>query len=727
MVGQLSNFRDFLLKFLFPGLALEYLLDHAFCMKTFLIVSFLCSLGLVAGAQESRTFFTLTSGNGHGFQVYDTRSNSVVAALDHPFRFIQAPADLSKDGLQRRNLLQSFSMSFESDGRTVSLDGAGLGETIYLDQTNIIWNSQVRDGQPIDRYFFSPFGLERNAFVTLIHTPKPSKISFNLAFNLGANPVTGFWEPTFNVIAIPGENLRQVAGLPVWVEAGHGLGNMLYMPLGLNTEVECLVQNSQATPLRVGPLIDRCVADALTMGTQSLTNAQGWAGMIVAYVEDASQVEAAAHELVDWRNGRAPQDLLKDARAEWDAWRKPAPAKFKSEDEKNLWRQSETFLRMAQVREPNIPGVRTSRGMVLASLSPGIWATGWVRDGAYATAAMARSGHVDEARASLNFLLNTEKVGLFKSYLDGVDYRISVTRYYGSGQEEADYSGASTPNVETDGWGLTLWAIRQYVDTSGDVAWLSSPTRKGSVYEAIRDGIVHPIETQLEERKIMKADSSIWEVHVENARHFLYTSVTAARGLCDFAALAGKMGHVEEQQKYAALAEEVRQATLREYQVEAGNLVGALERTPAYDIDGSVAEAFSMDIIKDFDGDLAKKTVAHLESSLRVDSGGFKRIGGTETFERYEWPFIDFRMIAAFRRTHQAAKADAVIDLLVRRAALNFNVIPEMINSSAQDGPVGFYSGSNPMVGYGAGSYILALMERSGLPEMRDCGGSQRN
>src|ERR1044071_9418404 len=132
---------------------------------------------------------------------------------------------------------------------------------------------------------------------------------------------------------------------------------------------------------------------------------------------------------------------------------------------------------MGQVREAYSPTLR-NHGMVLASLPPGGWHTGWVRDATYAINALARTGHATEAKSALDFFLKAD-AGRYQSFVANQPYRISTVRYYGDGQEEADYSGSPTRNIEIDGWGLFLWAARTYVDASQDTAWLSSTTRKG--------------------------------------------------------------------------------------------------------------------------------------------------------------------------------------------------------------------------------------------------------
>ena len=48
-----------------------------------------------------------------------------------------------------------------------------------------------------------------------------------------------------------------------------------------------------------------------------------------------------------------------------------------------------------------------------------------------------------------------------------------------------------------------------------------------------------PLAAMMEGNGIIRADSSIWEVHDANKRHYAYTTLSAARGFCDMAAMAG--------------------------------------------------------------------------------------------------------------------------------------------------------------------------------------------
>jgi GH15 family glucan-1,4-alpha-glucosidase len=257
-----------------------------------------------------------------------------------------------------------------------------------------------------------------------------------------------------------------------------------------------------------------------------------------------ADAESMLGQFKSWVNGRGAAKLLSDALAEWTAWRKPLPQGLAlcTDDEKKLWRQSEAVLRMGQVRQPNTAS-RKNYGMVLASLPPGEWHTGWVRDGMYAIVALARMGHHAEAKLALDFMLNAEPTSKYSSYVSGASYQVSVCRYFGTGEEEADYSGQQTPNIETDGWGMTLWAARQYVEASGDTAWLAEKTRKGvTIYDTLYSGVAEALRKNTEPSGIAKADSSIWEVHDENKKHFAYTTLATIRGFCDFAQLASKAG-----------------------------------------------------------------------------------------------------------------------------------------------------------------------------------------
>jgi MYXO-CTERM domain-containing protein len=361
--------------------------------------------------------------------------------------------------------------------------------------------------------------------------------------------------------------------------------------------------------------------------------------------------------------------------------------------------------------------------MVLASLPPGGWHTGWVRDATYALVAMARTGHHDMAKYGLDFFLNAD-AGKFGSYLNDVSYRISTVRYFGDGEEEADYSGAPTRNIEIDGWGLFLWAARQYVDSSMDAAWLAAPTKKGdTVYDAIREGVAEPLIKNLEPTGMAIADASIWEVHWGNRQHFLYTTATAARGLCDMATLARRAGRTDDIERYRTYAKKAVDAIKTHFIDSNRVLAGSLERlaTGSNYRDGATVETVTWNLLA-ADNPVSKATLNAM-SFLQTPAGGYKRVeGSNDQYDTDEWILIDLRASDAFRRAGDIAKADQLLDWVTAQASVNYDLLPELYNTRTSSGAIGAYSGSIPMVGYGAGAYQLTLLDRAGLIEPSDCG-----
>jgi MYXO-CTERM domain-containing protein len=394
-----------------------------------------------------------------------------------------------------------------------------------------------------------------------------------------------------------------------------------------------------------------------------------------------------------------------------------------------VWRQAESVLRMGQIREAYTDSPRRhNNGMILASLPPGGWHTGWVRDATYAVAALARAGHADEAKAALDFFLNAD-AGRYPSFVANQPYRISTVRYYGDGQEEADYSGSPTRNIEIDGWGLVMWAARTYVDASQDTAWLNSVTKKGdTVYDAIKTGIADPLVANLESSGIAIADASIWEVHWGNRQQVLYSTATAARGLCDMATLAKRAGKMEDVAKYRQLAEKVTMAMKQNFVDSNRVLAGSLERLAQGNNyrDGATVEAFTWSLIP-ADDTIATATLGAM-SFLQTPAGGYKRVeGSNDQYDTDEWILIDLRASAAFRRAGNGPKADQLLNWVTAQASTNFDLLPELYNTRTSSGQIGAYSGSIPMVGYGAGAYQLTMFDRVQLYEHSDCGEKDIN
>jgi GH15 family glucan-1,4-alpha-glucosidase len=498
---------------------------------------------------------------------------------------------------------------------------------------------------------------------------------------------------------------------------------MVYVPLSQVTHADCQAPYDKVIAGSDLGDATSCAGNDQVLGyQQALTD--GWMAVAVSFVESSNDATARAQAIAAWGAGRAPEQILNDAKAEFESWRTAPPEDILCSDtEKALWRQSEAVLRMGQSREPNTAS-RKNNGMIVASLPRGLWHSGWVRDGIYAIVALARSGHVEEAKMALDFLLNAQPVGKYKSYVNGVDYRISVVRYFGSGEEEADYSGQPSPNVETDGWGMTMWAARQYLAASNDTAWLSSPTELGpTVYDALKAGVAGALEQNLEPNGIVRADSGIWEVHDDNKRHFAYTTLAAARGFCDMAVVAAAAGQSADAAHYQQLAQQAKTGFFGSFLDQLGAIAGNFEAIQSGNYaDGAVAEAFTWNILDDFAGQTAGVTI-DLLNTLKVSSGGWKRNNeGKSSYDNNEWILVDLRILDSLRRNGQKDVADSYLAVITDKAAANYYLLPELYNAVAADAEIGRYWGEIPMVGYGAGAYILTIMDRAGLIEPNDCG-----
>src|SRR5262249_23630201 len=152
---------------------------------------------------------------------------------------------------------------------------------------------------------------------------------------------------------------------------------------------------------------------------------------------------------------------------------------------------------------------------------------------------------------------------------------------------------ANGPNTETDGWGLVLWAARQYVEASGDTAWLASSSTAGVVYDVLQSQVAAALGSNLEPSSIMRADSSGWESH-QPGKHYLYTTMAATRGLCDMAALAKKANKASDQSHYAQLSGKIKNAFMSSFldrQMALGGSIEGLQGGHYYD--GSAAEVFN--------------------------------------------------------------------------------------------------------------------------------------
>jgi len=428
-------------------------------------------------------------------------------------------------------------------------------------------------------------------------------------------------------------------------------------------------------------------------------------------LEKESDAKRASREFSKWRAGLTTKALVKRELARLEQWRVKPTVRFASEKERHLWRQSETMLRIAQSREPNRPE-RYGNGLIVAAL-PDVFSTPWVRDMAWATVALAKMGHRAEARAALLAYFNARPTGKMRAQVGGEDYQVSVVRYWGNGEEEPFFTQEGSTNIEYDDWGEVLWALGEYLRKYHDPALLKERTYRGPLYEVARDFIVKPLLANTEkfgDGRIVVKDTSIWEERQKDAKHFAFSTAMAIVGLQAFADVSHRTGDHTSPLRRGFDAAFIRDGKLR----------GTLEPGIKNDIDGALLPIINFGIVRD--PAVIRDAVDRMEL-LKVASGGYRRVRGTYTdpkifeywYEQQEFLFVDFHLAELYRRLGRTAEADAMLARIVDKSAADHNIIPEMYVAVPCDlfpGKIGDPTSAMPMVGYGAGAFVLHLLAR---------------
>ena len=628
--------------------------------------------GLAMAAALPAGATNLVTGNGFGFSVVTPETGAVTKFYAHPYSFVRPDEENPlSEGVETANFIKSLSFG----------DRGGATSAEYVEDSHLI-RVKNEDGEAL---VFMPFGMKRPALV------------------------------------IVGKAGLPAPGNAVWhAEWSHAVKSVVSVPI-LDGSYRVVTFEGVPERLLLIPLERERPAEETRAG---LEGCSAWA---VIALEGASDPEAAEGEFSKWAGGLTAEKLTKREISELESWRVRPPAGL-SEQERHLWRQSEVMLRMAQSREANGDG-SYGNGLMVASLPDGVWFTPWVRDMAWATVALAKMGHRAEARAAVMAYFNARPTGKMRAETAGADYQVSVVRYWGNGEEEPFFTEEGSTNIEFDDWGEALWVLGEYVKKYDDAALLRQATYRGTVYESARDFVVKPLIANLEPYgggEIVAADTSIWEERQRDKKHFAFSTAMAIVGLKEFANVARQAGDD------TARAEALRQAATLEKGFQAafvrgGELRGTLEEGVKNDIDGALLAVIQMGVVRD--PGLVRNTIARMEL-LKVASGGWRRVRSTYTdpkifeywYERQEFLFVDMKLAEVDRRLGRNAEAAAIMNRIAKKAAADHDIIPEMyvaVPCELFPGAVGDPTGARPMVGYGAGAYLLDVMERD-TPARRD-------
>ena len=634
----------------------------------------LAALSCVAALTIPAAATNLVTGNGFGFAVVNPDTAAITKLYSHPYSFMHPdPNNPLSEGIETPNFLKSLQWH----------DPSALNPTASYEQDSHVIHLHTSSGEG---FVFMPFGLAHSA---LILSWEP------------ASTQSGAWSVAWNH-PLQSRRTIHISGFKVDLLHFDGIDeSLLLIPLA-----------SSHLALSPDP-------------QQLLTSSTAWA--LVALENDAD-LAATVRSFLQWRGSLTPRALVKREIAQLDQWRVPIPPVLTTDKERHLWRQCEVMLRIAQSREPNRPN-RHGNGLLVASLPDGVWFTPWVRDMAWATVAFARMGHRAEARAALLAYFNAQPTGKMRAQTGNADYQVSVVRYFGDGSEEPFFTMEGSTNIEYDDWGEVLWALGVYLHQYNDPALLRTSTYRGPLYESARDFIAKPLIANLEPYRtglIVAADTSIWEERQKDAKHFAFSTAMAIVGLRSFADIAQRAAdtatHTALVEKVALLQEGFNAAFIRD-----GHLHGTLEDGIKNDIDGALLPILNFGLVPD--QALIRDTVQRMEL-LRVASGGYRRVRSTYTdpaifeywYERQEFLFVDIALAETLRRLDRPQDAAAILDRIADKAAADRNIVPEMYVAVPCDlfpGHIGDPTGARPMVGYGAGAYILDVLDRTATATQR--------
>lgn len=651
-------------------------------------------LPLAVAAHSS--FSLLPSGNGFGTAVYDLAQAKIVNLREHAFQSVDA-------GVPTRDLLYDSYFGLRANGKEAWLNGAPVDRS-DLDG-GVITIVQHMGGLTATQTYFAPFGVNAPSLVMTMEVK-----------NEGAQPISDVHAFTLHNAHLGGGNdgtsgqrVDWSAPMNAYVQKALGAGRVMLIRSVTPPSRHTTTPNNPYGAVMQGNLYTDTdssgdandVASGFQYDIGTLApGASATFGVVLAY-HPFGDINALDAMTAAYLKGKAPAELAAAEHAQWAAWLAAAklPAGL-STDEQKLYRQQLAVLRMGQVREPNdIANSYLPFGQLTGSVRPGHWDIAWVRDACLGISALSRAGYLDEARAALEFMLRAQS-GNYQQFV-GRPYRISVVRYFGKGKEEAD-SDQNGPNIEFDGFGMFLWAASQYLDQGGDVKFLD--TWWSTMSEGIADVLVALIEPQ---SQLLAADSSIWESHWDNGgrQHYTWSNLWAVVGLRR-AALWATGRDASRAMKYQMAAKQLQNAIAARLVTNDHVLRPSLENQGT--VDAAAVEAFNQGV-SDPGGVVAGATLDAFLSKLAVQSGhGLKRNQNGGSYDEREWIVIDLRTSVALRRAGRADASDALWNWVRDQALLNHGLMPELFDQVTAD-----YAGEVPMVGFGAGAFIVSAWDRA--------------
>jgi len=649
------------------------------------------ALAQAAGAETRRPHPSapdLPLANGTGTAIYDVKEHRITGFFTHMYK--KGTADTVTADLADR-------VDLEVCGVGGAPDSVG-----YLEGTGILREVRRRGDLEVETYRFMPLaGDPGRVLIMLVHLTnhaqhsQSAKIQADLLFNVGAgdqpdphdqsDQVDHKWRGN-------SDEFMQISPNEVFEGSPASPHRLLYRGLNLSTTLP--VGNCQGQDLR-----------ARFQGQLEIPPGRSaWAGVVIAHQEGGER-STLRRELQECLGQASPSQLLEREQAFWSRFHAVEPdLSHLTSDQQAVYRQGTAFLKMGQVREPGTP----AHGQILASIKDK-WARCWIRDASYAMVGLVHSGHTQEARDALEFVLGGRRDPRYLPMINQDlpegrkldDYLVSVCRYYGQGIEESDWNDHG-PNIEYDGFGLFLWAFAEYAQA------LPEDSRQAFLdqhLDLVRNKVLTPLVRLVDpETGLVRPDSSIWEHHwtlpleYDGRRHYAYTTITAANGLRRIAEVL----EPAEARDCLRTADLLQRGLLRHLRNVDGSIASSLEdlrQEPRLPYDAATLEAVNWGLTSD--PRVVERTIDRLRSATPGSPGVMRNDDGN-WYDRQEWLLLDLRAVESWQRLGQTAKASALLDWVTAWSRANYNGIGELLDEK------GDFQGPFPMCGFGPGAYILA-------------------
>lgn len=684
--------------------------------KQFFYIALLIPTLAFGQAQPRQSITRLPVSNGFGVSVYDISQAKLTTFREHAYQ------QESLNGPRTKNVAFDGYFGVRSSNGSQWLNSLPVDSAEYLGNDGILRITQhqgpAQGGILLETYVVSSFLLDRPSTILVLHAKNTGTFAQQdvslyalLNFHLGQDG-----QETLNEqIRFDGTQYIERGTVSNRAMVYRAFPAASVNACSPNNPFGAVVGGQHLTETNDSGVINDAVAGFEWALPGGLAGGQeAWVSVLIGYDQKGDSAGVAS-ALSSYLSGLTSADqIISKEQQEWANWRanEILPDGMSAEEAK-IARLSTAILRMGQSREPGPATGPTPFGQLVASIHPGNWDIAWVRDGALGIIALTESGHPEEAKAALAFMLRAQS-GFFQDFV-GVPYQISVTRYFGLGIEESDFN-ENGPNIEFDDFGLFLFALGHYVEATDDESLLQNFSQE--IFDKTADVLLSLIDPAT---GLLKPDSSIWESHFFNgaAKKYGFSAIAAVLGLREAAKLAERMGDSRAQQ-YETASAAIAEAIEAQLTDDTGLLAGSFEELEAgrdsglgY-YDGAVLSAFVFEALPK-DGETALATSVGLRDYLSCENGrGVHRNDNGDSYDEAEWALIDLWLSTTLRRVGEEASAEALLGWVTAQGTANFGIVPELF-----DPVTGEPAGEAPMVGFGAGNYLLTLFQRAADQEVK--------